>query len=83
MPYPCYRWELDPSVERGTSCQVRIMCASRINRVGEGLRRCEVSHRMSQRAIGDDGWLASHCWWPIDPLEVGQPSPTRQSSPAA
>jgi hypothetical protein len=68
------RSEDDPSVEIGTSCQGRVMCASRINRLGDGLRRYERGHRRSRHTIGDDGWstghvpwLASHCWWPIDP----------------
>jgi hypothetical protein len=63
------RREDDPSVERGTSRQGRVMCACRINRLGEGLRRYEGGHRRSRRAISDDGrpagqvpWPASHYW---------------------
>jgi hypothetical protein len=89
-PVHCCCHEDDPSVERGTSHQGRIIYTSRINRLGEGLRRCKGGHQRSRRAIGNDGqtasqvpWPVGHYWWPIDPLEVGQPSPARQSSPAA
>jgi hypothetical protein len=74
----CCRHEDDPSVERGTSHHGRIMCASHINRLGEGLKRYEGGHRRNWHAISDDGrpagqvpWPASHCWWPIDPPQGG------------
>jgi hypothetical protein len=72
------RHEDDPSVERCTSHQGPVMCASHINRLGEGLRRCEGGHQRSQCAIGDDEQpvgqvplLVGHCWWPIDPPRGG------------
>jgi hypothetical protein len=87
--HSCHR-EDDPSVERGTSCHGHVICVSRINRLGEDLRQGKGGHWRSQHAISDDRrpgghvpWLVSHCWWLIDPLEVGHPSPARQSSPAA
>jgi hypothetical protein len=69
----CHRKDV-PSVERGTSCQGHVMCATHINRLEEGLRRCEGGHQRSRCAISDDGqpggqvpWPAGQCWWPIDP----------------
>jgi hypothetical protein len=66
--YCCH--EDDPSVERGTSREGCVMCASRINRLGEGLRRCEGGHQRSWHAISDDGragshvpWLTDRYWW--------------------
>jgi hypothetical protein len=58
-PVHYYRREDDPSIEICRSHQIHVMCASRINRLGEGLRHCEGGHRRSRRAIGDDGQPAS------------------------
>jgi hypothetical protein len=63
-PIHCCRREDDPSVERGTCPQGHVMCASCINRLGEGLRCYEGGHWRSQRAIGDDARPASQVPWP-------------------
>jgi hypothetical protein len=63
------------------------MCARCINRLGEGLGCSGGGHRRRRHAIGNDGRPAKSPGRPAMvggctiPLEVGQPSPTRQSSP--
>jgi hypothetical protein len=47
--------EDDPTFERDITRQGHIMCASHINRLGEGLRCCEGGHWRSRCAINDDG----------------------------
>jgi hypothetical protein len=85
----CCRHEHDPTFERSITRQGRVMCTSHINRLGEGLRHSEGGHRRSRHAISNDGWSDGQIPWPAmvgghtTPLEVGQPSPARQSSPCA
>jgi hypothetical protein len=51
--YCCH--EDDLASERGITREGHVMCTSRINQLGEGLRRSERGHRRSRHAISNDG----------------------------